>query len=40
MVKKHHADVTQGRDHLAHAASSRPDKRAAIAKAKATEEPT
>ena len=40
MVKKHHAVVTHGRDQRAQAASKRPDSKAAMAKAKATAEPT
>ncbi len=40
MVKKHQAEVTHGLDHLAQAASKRPESRAAMANAKATAEPT
>ncbi len=40
MVRKHHAAVVQGRDQRAHAASNRPSRSAAMAKAKATEKPT
>ena len=39
-VMKTHATKVQGRDHLAQAASKRPDNKAAMAKAKATENPT
>src|SRR5437763_16947474 len=39
-VRKHHATVVQGRDQGAQAASSRPERSAAMAKAKATEKPT